>query len=143
MSGIGNPSDVDMLVSAEEELDLSGEGFQPFVADFLITEAEIEETDKGQRAVVKFEAEHTDGYTLSVTERFWLKHENAKAEAIGRGQLKRLFAAVFGGPKGSLSSLPGQYVNAQAREDDAGFRRIGRYKAVANVNTSATPDVTL
>lgn len=117
-------------ITPTTELDLSGDGFNVPGATWTITEADVSEKDDRQFAVLTFEAE-VDGNTFAVTERYTLKHDNPKAVAAGRGGLKRVFLSALGRSTGALSELVGASVVADGLEDDNGFRRLRRIKAVA------------
>ncbi len=126
------------LLDPSTELDLSGEGLEPTTATWLISDTIVEETAPGCiRAVVTFTAqEPINGMeNFEIVDRYWTAHTNPndkpkgrRPQDVGRSNLKRLFNAVFGTPSGSPAALTGNRVTATAREDDAGFRRIGRFK---------------
>jgi hypothetical protein len=125
-------------ISAEDELDLASEGMQPTEADWTVVSAEVEDTDNGRRAVVAFVGQVGSIEEFKVTERYWLAHNNPDAARVGKGNLKRLFIAVFGTPKATIASLAGKRVHGTVREDDSGFRRLGRFKAVEAGSTAPT-----
>lgn len=125
----------DEVVSAHDELDLTGEGFSVPRTNWEIVSAEVEAPNPGQqRAVIEFRATY-DGIEYGVTERFWLQYtgsgdpsKDQQTTNIGRGQLKRLFKAAFGTPKGTVAGLVGQWVSAEGSEDNAGFRRLQGFR---------------
>ena len=114
----------------DNELDFSGDGFETPRVNWLITEAEIVETEGGKKQVAcEFEAE-VNGVVYTVKQREWIAHPTAQAQAIGRGNMKRLAKAATGEPKLlSLDALKGRYVSAEGYEDKQGFRKIGRFNA--------------
>lgn len=141
------------LLDPSTELDLSGEGLEPTTATWLISNVIVEETQPGCiRAVVTFTAqEPINGMdTFEVEDRYWTAHTNPndkpkgrRPQDIGKSNLKRLFNTVFGTPSGAIASLEGQYVTATVREDDAGFRRIGRFKAAETPSGNDVAEVGL
>lgn len=118
-------------LDASAELDLTNEGFSVERTNWQITKAIVESPDPGKkRAVVEFTAQ-VEGRSVSVTDRFWMQYtgsgdaqKDARTTSIGRGQLKRLFNAAFGSPKGSVAALQGRWVSAEGSEDEQGFRRL-------------------
>ncbi|KKN39755.1 hypothetical protein LCGC14_0740340 [marine sediment metagenome] len=123
-------------IDPDAELDLEGDGLQPFYDNFLITEAGIEDSDNGQRWVVIFEPEN-EGEKLpngKARDSGFLTYTGDSEHdlvAMGRGQLKRLFQAALGKPKAKITELEGVRVYAYIREGNTGFPQIGRYKAVS------------
>jgi hypothetical protein len=121
-------------LSAEQELDLSGEGLQRTRAVFEITDTELNPAKSGQGTVlhISFEAlepiDEQDGFRAD--EYLVVRHAKKSVAKGGMGRLKRLFIAVFGTPEGSIAGLVGRTVSAEVWEDAEGFRRIGRYQPV-------------
>ena len=123
-------------IDPEAELDLEGDGLQPFVDTFLVAEARVTDSENGQRWEVIFEAENKgeDLINGKVRDSGFLTYTGDSEYDLvkmGRGQLKRLIFALTGTNKASLPSLEGQRVQAYVSEDKSGFPKIGRYKAIS------------
>lgn len=147
-------NELDVAASAAEvldptsELDLADEGFSTPRMLWTITEAEfagvdedgdeVEDLRDAERisANITFEAE-VDGNDVDFTVFYTFKHPNEQAQQIGRGQLKRLFIAAFGQPKGQITDLIGKKVSAEGGEDNRGFRTLKRLRAPAKSSTKA------
>lgn len=117
--------------NVDDELDLSGEGFQAQEMDLLITGIKLEENDFGQRYVATFEpTEPVDDLPGGkVTDMGYLSHnEREDLVKYGRGGLKRLGRAALGRDSFRLNELEGQIVRGYLKEDDNGFIRVGRFK---------------
>lgn len=125
-----------------EELDLSGEGFQRQRALFQIVEAEIRPTKAGDGAVLVITFESTEPVNgidaLTVNDYIVTTHPEVRVAKMGRGRLAKLFEAVFGTKRGSINALVGRIVSAEVWEDDEGFRRIGRYRSVEGNGPAAS-----
>lgn len=130
------------FIDPTEELDLSGEGLQRQRALFTVVEATIKpsKSGKGRNASIVFAAnEPIDGNEkFNVTATFVVIHEKLSVAKGGRAQLKRLFAAAYGNPEGTVADLKGKVVSAEVWEDDDGFRKIGRFQAPAEPETAET-----
>ena len=124
-------------IDPDAELDLEGDGLQPFNDTFLVVTAQIVDSDHGQRWEVIFEAEN-EGENLPngrVRDSGFLTYSGDSefdVVAMGRGQLKRLFNAALGRPKAKVPELEGTRVQAYVREGKQGFPEIGRYKAITS-----------
>lgn len=126
----------DTAFTTDFELDLDGEGLQPFDGEFEITNVSVEENDAGRRWVVEFEP--ADGVEVDgllgnkVRDSGYMTHaDREELVKIGMGNLKRLGQAVLGTTKFRLDDLIGERVKARVSEDSSGFARIGRYKSVS------------
>lgn len=119
--------DSGMSSTTEEELDFSGDGITKGEYELTITDAEAEEKDNGDSVKVTFE---TPGVAFPIPVNYWTEHQNPKAASAGRGQLKRIFTAALGQPKGALSALKGKKVLATVSEDAQGFARVSGFKPV-------------
>lgn len=120
--------------NVDDELDLSGEGFQAQEVELLITDAKLEANDNGQRYVITFEPVEAieDLPGNKVTDMGYLVHnEREDLVKYGRGGLKRLGKAALGTEVFKLPELIGRTVRGYLKEDDAGFVRVGRYKKAA------------
>ncbi len=125
-------------LSPDDELDLSGAGLQETTAVFEVVDAQYETNERGTQYAIVFEAEEeinglpgnriTDKGYISAPG-FEDPEKVAQMEQIGQGRLKQIFMAFFGLPKGALSQLIGQRIQAQVREVN-GFNKIGRFKTV-------------
>lgn len=115
------------------ELDLEGEGLQPWTGEWEITNATIDSNDNGQRWVVEMQpadGEEVEGLIGNTArDSGYLTHvEREDLVKIGKGNLKRLGQAVLGTAQFSLTDLIGERVIARVTEDSSGFARIGRYR---------------
>jgi hypothetical protein len=119
--------DSGMQSTQDEEMDFSGDGITKGEYELTITDAETDEKDNGVQVKVTFE---TPNVAFPIPVGYWTEHTNPKAAAAGRGQLKRIFSAVLGQPKGALSALKGKKVLATVSEDAQGFARISGFKPV-------------
>ena len=127
-------------IDPDAELDLEGDGLQPFNDTFLVTEAQIEDSENGQRWVVIFEAENMGDRLPNgkVRDSGYLSYTGDSEHdlvAMGRGQLKRLYKAALGRTKARVPDLEAARVQAYCSESKTGFPQIGRYKAVASSGT--------
>jgi len=125
----------DFDLTADDELDLTGEGLEPQRANFQILEAKQTTKENGILAEISFKALDDDVMGYPITETFWLEHKNPnqkpkgkRPQDIGRGMLKRLFTSVYGQPSGSLSGLQGRYVSCWLKEDQRGFATVGSFQ---------------
>lgn len=115
------------------ELDLEGEGLQPWTGEWEITNATIDSNDNGQRWVVEMQpadGEEVEGLIGNTArDSGYLTHvDREDLVKIGKGNLKRLGQAVLGTAQFSLTDLIGERVIARVTEDSSGFARIGRYR---------------
>lgn len=126
-----------VAVSIDDELDFEEDGFQPVRADFQITDVEFTEAKSGNGTQLVVTFENEEAVAFPIADRFWFFYnnpenedeKNLRVQNMGRGQIKRLYKAALGVTKASPSDLVGAAVSAEAWEDDAGFLRIGRYRA--------------
>lgn len=120
------------VFTPDQELDMGEWGLQPTDATFTIVEADLQETEDGQRYVITFEADE-DIENLpnnQVTDRGYLSHATRpELVNIGRGSLKRLTKAALGTERASLQDLIGEKIRGRVYENDAGFTNIGRISA--------------
>lgn len=131
------PADpTEITIDPTQELDLTGEGLQTTTADFRIVEADIEETEFGNRWVAVFEpiGMEIDGLPgNSVRDSGYLSYDGPSEHPLasyGRSGLKRLFQAALGTPTASVAALRGATVNAKVSEGNDGFPRIKNYRPV-------------
>ena len=119
----------------EEEFDFSGDGIAKGNYELTITDAEVVEKDNGDLLNITFES---SALNFPITKGYWVKHTNERAAAAGRGQLKRIYSAALGQPKGVPSALKGRKVQAVVGEDAQGFATISGFKPVATPVESVT-----
>lgn len=114
--------------TTEEEFDFSGDGITKGNYELTITDAEVVEKDNGKLLNVTFES---PSLNFPITKGYWVEHSNPKAASAGRGQLKRIYGAALGQPKGAPAALKGRKVQATVGEDAQGFATISGFKPVA------------
>lgn len=126
-------------LSPDDELDLSGAGLQEVTGIFEVVDAGYETGENGTQYAIVFEAEEEiSGLPGNrITDKGYIDasgypdpEKQAQMEQIGQGNLKRIFMAFFGLPKGAIGQLIGQRIQAHVSERN-GFNRIGRFKAVS------------
>ena len=115
--------------SANDELDLSGEGLQPTTANFMIVDADFVTTDDGTRweATLEPVGQEIEGlYNNQVKDSgYWTHGSREDLVRYGRGGLRRLARAAIGRDAGfTLADLRGQIVSGTVSEDDRGYTRI-------------------
>jgi hypothetical protein len=117
-----------------DELDLEGEGLQPFEDDFLIVSATInDDNENGRRWQIELQPtteveamEDVPGDT--VRDGGFLTHDDRpELVNIGKGSLKRVFKAAFGAASGSIADLEGKMVHARVSEGKTGFAQVRNY----------------
>lgn len=119
----------------EEVFDFSGDGITKGNYELTITDTEVVEKDNGSLLNITFEAPNLN---FPITKGYWLTHSNDRAAAAGRGQLKRIYSAALGQPKGAPSALKGRKVQAVVGENAEGFATISGFKPVAQEVASVT-----
>jgi hypothetical protein len=121
-----------MGTTEQEGYDFSGDGITKGQYELTITDAEDEEkqtpTGPAKQLTITFES---TALNFPITKGYWVEHSNPKAVNAGRGQLKRIFIAALGQPKGSAAALKGAKVSATVGEDAQGFAVISGFKPVA------------
>lgn len=124
------------IIPPEQEEDLSGAGWKVPRTPWVITSVEespaSDKNGSGIRATIEYTAE-VEGRTFNVKERIWKSHTDKATSDRAAGDRKRLYTAVFGGPKGALTAttLLGKTLSAEGYEDAQGFRRLRGHRAVA------------
>ena len=133
---VEDQTDVEEMFGLEDELDLENEStITPQRANFEVTDVEILEKENGKLARVEFS--NLDVLPYPISETFWLRHTNEKAQKIGRGGLKRLFKAAFGEPKGTVANLMGLTISGWVKEDANGYTRLSSFQKAAAVEDEA------
>lgn len=131
------------VISAGEEIDLSGEGLQEGRYIFLVDGYEVIEKPNGVLHQFTFVNDEALPFG-SLDQGFWFTHSNEDAQRIGRGQLKRLVRSATGQVKyNSRTGTPviGRNVSAVLYEDDNGFMRLKGFRAVpAETNGNGTAE---
>lgn len=117
--------------TAEE--DLAGAGWKVERTVFTAVKVETKQaTDKngsGTQALITWQA-LVGNRKEEVTQRVWLTHTDEATANRAAGDRKRLYIAVFGGPKGNIAGIQGRQVSAEGNEDDSGFRKIRGFRKV-------------
>lgn len=138
---------VDEVLSTEDELDLSGDSAVEIVtAIFTISDAEFEETESdkgsGERMNLTFQSEE---FPYDITVRFFVLYEpsdsskNTDWVKRQRGQLKNVIKAAGLDPArvraivnpDSDNYIVGKQVQATTRDGGDGFATLGRFKKTA------------
>jgi hypothetical protein len=128
-----------MGTTEQEGYDFSGDGITKAEYEFTITDAEEQEkstpTGDAKQVMVTFES---PALNFPISKGYWVEHSNPRAVNAGRGQLKRIFIAALGQPKGTVGALKGAKVLATAQEDAQGFAVISGFKPVPKAVESIT-----
>lgn len=126
------------LMQPQDEYDFSGDGEPERELEFTVTGFERKETeDKNDDTILNIRHEFTlesDDLPFPIRMSEWSKHTNEKAQAIGRGNLRRLALAATKGESAKYDAegapIVGSRIKATIYEDNAGFRRVKRPKPV-------------
>lgn len=115
-----------MGTTEAEVQDFSADGL-PTGKDHTFTIENAEEVEKENGTQWQFVLV-SETVPMPITVREWISHSTEAAQRIGRGNLKKLFSAVLGQPKGSYTQLVGKKVIARLIEDKEGFAKLNGWK---------------
>ena len=138
-------SALDGEITADDEMDFTNDGIQGQRAVFQITRATRQRKNGGDiLAVLQYTALDNEIVGFPITETYWLAHSNPQAEKIGRGNIKKVFNALFGAPTGPFNDLVGKYVSMwlkEAKKD--GRATVGSPQAVSADAIAGSVDASL
>jgi hypothetical protein len=116
-------TDVAMESTASEVFDFENDGLQKQDTILTVVAFEVEEKENGTRHKFTVETPVLP-YPIQIAE--WVKHSTAKAQEIGRSNLKRLAKALSGGEsaKYDAATVVGQTFLGEIYENDSGFTNV-------------------